>query len=164
MIFVTVGMHSAGFERLICEMDRIAAALDEPVIMQIGSTRYQPRHAEFFTFAAYDRMQQLCRESRLVVCQAATSIITALEQGAHVVAVPRQQRYHEHIDDHQVEFAEALSQLIGIHVIKDIALLQGCLRSEMTPISYQPGVHKQRLIGVVKSYVQALGQLQRGTR
>ena len=38
MIFVTVGMHTAGFERLVKKMDEIAGKIDEEVIMQIGGT------------------------------------------------------------------------------------------------------------------------------
>ncbi len=158
MIFVTVGMHSAGFDRLIRAMDRIASKIDEPVVMQIGSTSYEPQHAEFFRFATYEEMQDLNRQSRLVVCQAATSILTALEQGTPVIAVPRQKRYGEHIDDHQVEFAQALAELIGINVILNVDELQPDLVSEVTIPRFQPGTYKKQLVGAIKSYIQEISK------
>ena len=52
MIFVTVGMHPIGFERLVREMDVIAGKLEEDeVIMQIGRTTCVTRHAKCFDFA-----------------------------------------------------------------------------------------------------------------
>ncbi len=158
MIFVTVGMHSAGFDRLIRAMDKIASQIDEPVVMQIGSTSYQPQHAEFFRFAAYEEMQDFNRQSRLVVCQAATSILTALEQGTPVIAVPRQKRYGEHIDDHQVEFAQALSELIGIKVILNVDDLQPDLISEATMPRLLPSTYKKQLVGAIKSYIQEIAK------
>ncbi|RKY56218.1 MAG: beta-1,4-galactosyltransferase, partial [Candidatus Neomarinimicrobiota bacterium] len=38
MIFVTVGSHYKGFERLVEKMDEIAGKIEEEVIMQIGYT------------------------------------------------------------------------------------------------------------------------------
>lgn len=158
MIFVTVGMHSAGFDRLVRAMDKLASQIDEPVVMQIGSTPYQPQHAKSFRFASYEEMQDFNRQSRLVVCQAATSILTALEQGTPVIAVPRQKRYGEHIDDHQVEFAQALSELIGIKVVLNVDELQPDLISEVTMPRFQTGIYKKQLVGTIKSYIQEISK------
>jgi UDP-N-acetylglucosamine transferase subunit ALG13 len=47
MIFVTVGTHYQGFDRLIRKMDEIAGKIEEDVIMQIGSTQYKPINAKY---------------------------------------------------------------------------------------------------------------------
>jgi UDP-N-acetylglucosamine transferase subunit ALG13 len=48
MIFVTVGTHPGGFDRLVQQMDKIAGLIKEKVVIQRGFTRYTPRNAEYF--------------------------------------------------------------------------------------------------------------------
>lgn len=127
MIFVTVGMHTQSFHRLIKAMDEIAADTDEKVIMQIGHSSYTPLHADWFHFLPYAEIQRLSCEARVVVCHGATSILTALQQGTPVVAVPREERYGEHIDDHQIEFVQALAKDNRIIAVRDVASLKSVL-------------------------------------
>ena len=109
MILVTVGMHTAGFSRLVRAMDRIASQVNEEVLMQIGATPYQPHAARWFTFVPPSQMEALCERARIIVSHAgAGSILTALRHGKPLVVMPRLRKYGEMIDDHQIELAEAL--------------------------------------------------------
>ncbi len=110
MIFVTIGMHTAGFERLIGKMDELAGTINEEIIMQIGHTKYTPRNAEYFQFTTAEELKALCQEARVVVTHGAMTIIDALEQGTPVVAVPRLEKYREHINDHQLYFVQELER------------------------------------------------------
>jgi UDP-N-acetylglucosamine transferase subunit ALG13 len=112
-------MHTQSFHRLVEAMDAYAAGTSEPVVMQIGHTRGSPVHARWFRFATYPEMQRLSREARVVVTHGATSILTALQQGTPVVAMPREKRFDEHIDDHQVEFVAALAGIGRVTVVRD---------------------------------------------
>ncbi|MDQ1494197.1 MAG: hypothetical protein QOG69_680, partial [Actinomycetota bacterium] len=42
MIFLTVGTHTSGFNRLVDAIDVWAAGHDEPVVAQIGSSTSEP--------------------------------------------------------------------------------------------------------------------------
>jgi UDP-N-acetylglucosamine transferase subunit ALG13 len=109
LIFVTVGTHNHGFDRLVRTMDELAAELDEPVIVQYGSSAYVPRHAEGFQWASGQRMEQLTQAARVIVTHAAAgSILVALLRQKPLVVVPRLLRFGEHLDDHQRQLAEAL--------------------------------------------------------
>lgn len=111
MIFVTVGTHFQGFERLVRAIDELAAHLDEPVVIQYGCSSYIPRHAEGFQWASSQRMEQLTRQARLVITHAAAgAIILALRFGKPVVVVPRRKAFGEQFDDHQEQLAEALDR------------------------------------------------------
>jgi beta-1,4-N-acetylglucosaminyltransferase len=110
MILVTVGTHNQGFNRLVQAMDELAARLDEPVVIQRGSSTYEPQHAAHFSFTTGQHMAQLTSEARVVVCHAAAgTIIMALRQGKPLVVVPRLQRCGEVVDDHQLQLAAGLA-------------------------------------------------------
>ncbi len=110
MIFVTVGLHNQGFDRLIKKMDEIAGTIDEDVIMQIGHTNYTPKNATYFRFKDdFSEIVNLNKNARLVVCHGgAGSIIAALEQKTPVIAVPRLKKFREHLNDHQFEISPGL--------------------------------------------------------
>jgi UDP-N-acetylglucosamine transferase subunit ALG13 len=109
LILVTVGTHNRGFDRLVKAMDELAAALDEPVIMQRGSSAYEPRHAEHFQWTTGQQIERLVEEARVVVTHAAAgSILVALLHDRPLVVVPRLRRFDECIDDHQQQLAAAL--------------------------------------------------------
>jgi len=120
MILVTVGTHTDGFPRLVQEMDRIAGQIDEEVLMQIGSTTYEPRAARWFGFTTQQGMDRLCKQARVIVSHAgAGSILTALRHGRTLVVMPRRQRYGEVVDDHQLELADALARAGALLVAYD---------------------------------------------
>ena len=162
MIFVTVGMHTKGFDRLIEKMDEIAGKIDEEVIMQIGSTKYKPKNARYFEFIEdFQRVQELNRKARVVVCHGgAGSIINALEQGTPVIAVPRLKRYGEAIDDHQLELVDALAEEGKIMAVHDINNLENALLDvdkSRTEINVDGG---EMLTFALKRYVSELETLK----
>lgn len=132
MIFVTVGNHNQGFDRLIKKMDEIAGKTDEQVIMQIGYTTFKPVNAEYFSFLeSFEEILRLNREARVVVSHAgAGSIVTALKEKTPVIVVPRLKKYVEHMNDHQLEIAKAMSENKNVTVIYDVETLDDCLKSD----------------------------------
>jgi UDP-N-acetylglucosamine transferase subunit ALG13 len=131
VIFVSVGMHTQGFIRLIQKMDEIAEIINEEVIMQIGFTEYQPKNAKFFDFITdFKKLTKLFREARIVVCHGgAGTIITALNQGTPVISVPRLKKYHEILDNHQIELLEAFEKEGIITVVRDINNLENIVKN-----------------------------------
>ena len=118
MILATVGTHNQGFERLVRAADALAAGLEEPVVIQYGSSRYIPQHARAFAFTNGEEMADLVREARVVVSHAAAgSIILALRMGKPLVVVPRMKAYSEHFDDHQLQLARALGEAGRVVVV-----------------------------------------------
>lgn len=119
MIFVTVGTHPGGFDRLVQHMDEIAGRIKEKVIIQRGFTQYTPKNAEYFEFAP--NLTPYFSKARLVISHAATSSVeVVLNQKKPIITVPRRALFGEHINDHQVEFAHYLQQKTGIRAIINI--------------------------------------------
>ena len=124
MIFVTVGTHYQGFERLIEKMDQIAAKIDEKVIMQIGYTDYKPKNAKWFKFLEYDEINNLYNEAELIISHAgAGTLLDSLNSKKPIIIVPRLKKFGEHIDNQQIELAEALentSKVLAVYDIEDL--------------------------------------------
>lgn len=155
MIFVTVGSHYQGFDRLIKKMDEIAGKIDEKVIMQIGHTEYKPANAEYFDFVDdFQEIERLNREARVVVSHAgAGSILTALKLGSPVIVVPRLKKYDEHMDDHQLEIADAMSSKEGVFTVYDVDDLELHLNDNFLIDSH---LNKNKLVDSLKQYLATL--------
>ncbi|MCO4744161.1 MAG: hypothetical protein KC912_05195 [Proteobacteria bacterium] len=106
MILVIAGLHELPFDRLI----RSAAtlALDgEELVVQRGSSRVEVPGASTFESLPADRLAAAYREARVVVGQASPGVLfDALSVGKRPVLTPRRPELGEHVDDHQVRFAE----------------------------------------------------------
>jgi len=119
MIFVTIGTHPDQFDRLIRRIDEIAPLIKEEIIVQKGFTKYIPKNVKYFEFT--DKIDEYYKNARLVIAQSATSLIEfILRYGKPVITVPREAKYKEHINDHQVEFAEYFSKKSGVLMIRDM--------------------------------------------
>ena len=155
MIFVTVGgMH--GFDRLVTEMDRIAGEIDERVVMQIGTTPYDPRNCEHYSFMPAKEMDDLYAGARVVVCHAGIgSILTARRHNKPLVLVPRMKRYGEHIDDHQLEIARQM-EARGVPVVYELGNLQSAIENATTTHVPESG-GGSHLVGRLKEYLDGIG-------
>ena len=155
MIFVSVGMHHQGFDRLIRAMDDLDTSLGEPVVMQIGASSYEPRNARYFRFAGNDEVESLMEAARVVVIHCGVgSIISALRHRVPLVVVPRLKRYGEHVDDHQLEVARVLSQSGRVTAVYDVERLS----EAMTQATVPPGGddHKRELVDALRQHLQEL--------
>jgi beta-1,4-N-acetylglucosaminyltransferase len=128
VIFVTVG-GMRPFDRLVTAMDRLAGDLEEEVVMQTGTTAYEPRNCRHFSFMPREEIDKLYAGARLVICHAGIgSILTALEHGKPLILVPRMRRYKEHIDDHQLEIAREM-EARGVGVVYDVSDLAAAVEN-----------------------------------
>ncbi|WP_048182324.1 glycosyltransferase [Methanosarcina siciliae] len=156
MIFVSVGFHNQGFERLIKKMDEIAGKIDEKVIMQIGHTNYTPKNAEFFRFKDSDEdIKYLCHEARVVVTHGGMSIMTALEQGTPVVAVPRLKKYGEHTNDHQIDIINQLIKENKITAVYDVDQIEDKLNNAGTILD-AISMNNGQIVSFLRNWIQKL--------
>lgn len=127
MIFVTVGTHEQPFNRLIKKVDDLVADGDirEKVIVQTGFSTYVPKHCEAHKMMSFDEMQQALKDARIVITHGGpSSFIEALQFGKVPIVVPRQEKYHEHVNDHQVEFtkliAKRMNNIIPVYDVNNL--------------------------------------------
>ena len=137
MIFVTIGGFRA-FDRLVCQMDRIAGEVEDRVIMQIGFTEYEPTNCEWRRFMSRTEMEEACAGARLIIAHAGTgSILTALEHNKPLVLVPRLKALGEVFDDHQMEIAREMEGR-GVTVVYYIGNLEAAIRDARPALPAAP--------------------------
>ena len=96
MIFVTVG--TTDFDALIREMDRLAPALNEKVVAQIGRGRYVPAHMEYFRFVP--SLDSYYARARVVVAHGGLgTMIEVLQRSIKLIGISNPDRYDRHQED-----------------------------------------------------------------
>lgn len=132
MIFVTVGTHEQPFNRLVQEIDNLKRdnVITEDVIIQTGYSTYEPKYCQWDKLIPYKQMIKNVEDARIVITHGGpASFIMPLQIGKTPIVVPRQKKFDEHVNDHQVEFARNVADRMGtiipvedINELKDVIL------------------------------------------
>ncbi len=124
MIFVTVGTHEQPFDRLIKAIDDMKGSgkIREDVFIQTGYTDYVPQHCGWSKLLPYSDMEKYVQQARIVITHGGpSSFLMPLQVGKSPIVVPRQEKFGEHVNDHQLAFAkEVANRQRNILVIEDI--------------------------------------------
>jgi len=151
MIFVTVGTHNRGFNRLVQAADELSELLDEEVIIQRGSCTMVPRHATYFDWATSLEMEDWIDQSRLVIAHAgAGTIMLVLQHAKLLVLAPRRASYGEVFNDHQLQLAAAMERAGYATVASDLtgrSLLEAMQKATQET---QPPVKSSRLVEAIR--------------
>ena len=127
MIFVTVGTHEQPFNRLVKAIDDLKkdGAIKEEVIIQTGFSTYEPKYCKWSKLIPYQQMIENVDKARIVITHGGpASFIMPLQIGKTPIVVPRQHRFDEHVNDHQVEFARNVAERMGTIIpVEDISEL-----------------------------------------
>lgn len=132
MIFVTVGTHEQPFNRLVQEIDNLKrdGVITEDVIIQTGYSTYEPKYCQWDKLIPYKQMIKNVEDARIVITHGGpASFIMPLQIGKTPIVVPRQKKFDEHVNDHQVEFARNVAQRMGTIIpVEDINELGGIIK------------------------------------
>lgn len=133
MIFVTVGTHEQSFDRLVKTVDELKrdGVITEDVIIQTGFSTYEPKYCQWSKLIPYQQMIKNVEDARIVITHGGpASFIMPLQIGKTPIVVPRQHKFNEHVNDHQVEFARNVAQRMGnIIPVEDISKLSEVIKN-----------------------------------
>lgn len=131
MIFVTVGTHEQPFNRLLKYIDKLKEKniLQEDVVIQTGYSTYEPKYCQWKKMFSYDEMQKNVKDARIVITHGGpASFLLPLQMQKIPIVVPRQKKYGEHINDHQLIFTKTVAERQqNIVLVEDIADLKNCI-------------------------------------
>ena len=84
------------------------------MIIQTGFSSYEPKYCQWSKLIPYQQMIKNVEDARIVITHGGpASFVMPLQIGKTPIVVPRQRKYGEHINDHQVEFARNVADRMG---------------------------------------------------
>lgn len=113
MIFIVLGTQKFQCNRLLTEIDELIAlsVIDEPVFAQIGYSDYKPLKYDYIEFLDKDIFEDKIKNCSLLITHGGVgTIISGINLRKPTIVFPRLKEYQEHVDDHQLEIAEAFSR------------------------------------------------------
>ncbi|MCO4639302.1 Glycosyl transferase CpsG [Streptococcus infantarius subsp. infantarius] len=135
MIFVTVGTHEQPFNRLIKEVDRLVETgiIKDEVFIQTGYSTYEPKFCKWSSLISFDKMNELMQKSDIIISHGGpATFMSAIANGKKPIVVPRQKKYDEHVNDHQVDFAQQVKERYNsIEVVTEISELENYLNQDL---------------------------------
>uniref|UniRef100_A0A5Q5CCA1 Glycosyltransferase 28, C-terminal domain n=1 Tax=Mycobacterium sp. (strain JLS) TaxID=164757 RepID=A0A5Q5CCA1_MYCSJ len=129
MIFLTIGTQLP-FDRLVKSIDEIAPDLPWPVFAQIGESDYRPREFDWVTTLEPRVFEEKFRAAHIIVSHAGVgTILTAQRLYKPIVLFPREARYGEHRNDHQLATCSQLEGRAGISIARNRDELKESIRT-----------------------------------
>ncbi len=142
MILVTVGTEQFPFNRLMEWIEGLLeyGAIKEEIVVQAGSCTVTPNNTTCHTVLPEHQFKELVKSSRVVISHCGEGSYLLFSQlQVPFVLVPRSARFGEHVDDHQVEMANALADL-GMPVARSPFELLTLLDRPISPSQFpKPG-------------------------
>ncbi|MGH3427786.1 MAG: glycosyltransferase [Mycobacteriales bacterium] len=128
LIFATVGSHPTfRFDRLLRALETIA---DRELVVQFGPGEPPAGAREAVAWMTLEEIvDHMDRASHVVSHAGVGTILCAIQTGHVPIVLPRQQRFGETVDDHQLEFARAIEKTEHVIVVEDAEQLSSALRS-----------------------------------
>ena len=157
MILVMLGTQNNSFHRLLEEIDRLIEkkVIDEEVIVQAGYTKYQSENMQIIDFMSKQELQRLQQEADLIITHGGVgSIITSLEIGKKVIAVPRLHKYGEHVNDHQIEIVDKFNKNGNIIGINEVEELEEAINKAK---NFQPKKYienNKKMLDIIEKYIE----------
>jgi UDP-N-acetylglucosamine transferase subunit ALG13 len=118
-VFITIGTQDP-FDRLIRIVDELVPELPGVhITAQAITSTYRVKNIKTETFIPAEEFSKFILDADIVISHAGIgTILNVLEAGKPFVVFPRDDRFHETRDDHQIATCEALSKLGYVEVAR----------------------------------------------
>ena len=150
MILVTVGTERFPFNRLMEWIDsliqqNLVQPDQEEIIIQYGSCTITPQGTNNFSVLPSEEFNNIVTQARLIITHCGEGTIDLLSKITKpFILVPRSSKYQEHVDDHQIELAEALAQQ-GLSIANSPQdLVEFLANPKLVEINYSPTEYYER--------------------
>ena len=128
MILVLLGTQNNSFYRLLEEIEKNIkdGTIKEEVIVQAGYTKFQSDKMRIIDLISKEQLEQFQDEADLIITHGGVgSIISSIEKGKKVIAVPRLKQYKEHVNNHQLDIIKSFHEkeyIIGINCVEELEM------------------------------------------
>ena len=157
MILVMLGTQNNSFHRLLEEVEKNIEnrTIQEEVVVQAGYTKFESKNMKIFDLIPKEKLEELQENANLIITHGGVgSIISSIEKGKKVIAVPRLHEYGEHVNNHQKEIVKDFNDkgyIIGIEKVEDLE--NAIIKSKtFEPIEYQP--NNQKMLKILENFIE----------
>ncbi len=150
MILIMLGTQNNSFHRILEEVDRLIDSniIKEEVIAQTGYTKYKSRNIKTIDFMPNEELEKLEHQANYIITHGGVgSIISSIEKGKKVIAVPRLKQFGEHVNDHQLDIVQSFDKMGYIIGIASISQLEEAIKKIKT---FQPKKYIQNTGNIIK--------------
>ena len=140
MIVVSLGTHEQPMTRLVSVLAAVAKQLPSfgPFQIQRGATPL-PDGWEGDALIAPQRLAELLAAADIVLTHGGPATIAeARELGKVPIVVPRQRRYREHVDDHQLWYARRLAGALEVVLVEEAEDLLAAIEAYPATVAHLP--------------------------
>lgn len=126
MIFVMLGTQNNSFHRLLEEIDKLIeeGIIKDEVIVQAGYTNYKSENMKIFDLIAKEKLEKFQNNADIIITHGGVgSIISSIEKGKKIIAIPRLHEYEEHVNNHQKDIVNMFNEkgyIIGINQVENL--------------------------------------------
>ena len=157
MILVLLGTQNNSFHRLLEEVEKNIEdkTIKEEVIVQAGYTKYESNKMKIMDLMSKEQLSKFQDEASLIITHGGVgSIVSSIEKGKKVIAVPRKHEYGEHVNNHQIQIVKDFNDkgyIIGIENVED--LKETIIKSKtFEPVKYQP--NNQKMLKIIENFIE----------
>lgn len=120
---------------MIEEVDRLVETgiITDEVFIQTGYSTYEPKFCKWSSLISFDKMNELMQTSDIIITHGGpATFMSAIANGKKPIVVPRQEKYGEHVNDHQVDFSKQVKERYNsIEVVEEISELKDYLNQDL---------------------------------
>ena len=114
MIFVILGTQDKQFTRLLKALEKEIKKgnIKEKIIVQAGSTKYKSKYMEIYDYLDMKSFNKYIHDANYIITHGGVgAILDSIKKNKKVLVVPRQQKYDEHENDHQIQITERFTKM-----------------------------------------------------
>ncbi len=155
MIFLTVGTLYP-FDRLVEVVDQAVEKgyVQDEIFAQIGNTVIKPRNFQYVVSLEMDAYERRFRESSAIISHAGMgTITTALRHKKPILVMPREKKYGEIINDHQIHTAEAFAKKGHVQVARTPADFEEKIVELKSFIPTERCCNRAAIVGFIRQYL-----------
>ena len=156
MILVLLGTQNNSFHRLLEEIEK---NVENGNINEEGYTKFEPKtkkqQIKVLSTIPKVELDKLIEKANFVISHGGVgSMVTANQKGKKVIAVPRYKKYHEHVNDHQVETIEIFARKGYVIPVKNVEDLSQALNKLQ---EFEPTIYKKdedsNIIDIIEKFI-----------
>lgn len=158
MIYVALGTMFLDFSRLVRAVDTIAADTGEQTVVQLGMAKTIPRNCAWFRFKPAEELVEWQAHARVIVAHGGIgATLDALHARRSLIVVPRLKAHGEHMNNHQVDIAQAVARRGWGRMVLDVDELAGAVADPPpVPAHYRPA--REPLLAAVRDMVERVAR------